>query len=58
VIEKARVKMYKEEEAERTKIIADLIKIYEKTKDQDLKAQEQDRKISNLYEKVAKIRGR
>ena len=50
--------MYKEEEAERTKIIADLIKIYEKTKDQDLKAQEQDRKISNLYEKVAKIRGR
>ena len=50
--------MYKEEEAERTKIMADLIKIYEKTKEQEFKAQEQDRKIASLYEKLAKIRGR
>ncbi len=32
VIEKNRLKMYKEEEAERTKLLEDVIKIYEKVK--------------------------
>ncbi len=32
MIEKNRLKMYKEEEAERTKLLEDVIKIYEKVK--------------------------
>jgi hypothetical protein len=36
-IEKARVKMYKDEEAERAKLLEDIIKIYEKTKENDYK---------------------
>lgn len=56
-IEKSRVKMYKEEEAERSKLMEDVIKIYEKTKDHDVKIAESDRKIFALKDQILKMKG-
>ena len=55
-IEKARLKMYKEEEAERAKIMEDVIKIYEKTKENESKIIEAERKMQAVNEKLLKIR--
>jgi adenylate cyclase len=55
-IEKARVKMYKEEESERAKLLEDVIKIYEKTKENELKIIEFEKKMNLVNEKIMKIR--
>ncbi len=47
-IEKARLKMYKEEEAERSKLMEDVIKMYEKSKEHDFKIAETERKLFGL----------
>ena len=55
-IEKVRVKMYKEEEAERAKLMEDVIKIYERAKDHEAKIGEAERKFAAVNEKLLKIR--
>ena len=40
--------MYKEEEAERSKLMEDVIKIYEKSKEHDFKIAETERKLFGL----------
>ena len=55
-IEKARVKMYKEEESERAKLMEDVIKIYEKTKENEHKIIESERKTNLINEKLMKMR--
>jgi hypothetical protein len=55
-IEKSRVKMYKEEESERAKLLEDVIKIYEKTKEIEVKTFEFEKKINLINEKVMKMR--
>ena len=55
-IEKTRIKMYKEEEAERAKLMEDVIKIYERAKDHDGKIVEAERKFVALNEKLTKLR--
>ena len=55
-IEKARLKMYKEEESERAKLMEDVIKIYEKTKENEHKITDFDRKINLINDKLMKIR--
>jgi hypothetical protein len=48
--------MYKEEEAERAKLLEDVIKIYEKSKENDFKILEAERKIISMNEKLMKLR--
>lgn len=55
-IEKTRIKMYKEEEAERAKLMEDVIKIYERAKDHDSKIVEAERKFATFNEKLAKLK--
>lgn len=57
VIEKNRLKMYKEEEAERAKLLEDVIKIYEKVKLFEHYHTEIDKRLSNMAEKLIKMRG-
>ena len=55
-IEKNRIKMYTEEEAERAKLMDDVIKIYERAKDHDSKIVEAERKFATFNEKLAKLK--
>ncbi len=48
--------MYKEEESERAKLLEDVIKIYEKTKEIEVKTFEFEKKINLINEKVMKMR--
>jgi hypothetical protein len=48
--------MYKEEEAERAKLMEDVIKIYERAKDHDSKIVEAERKFAAFNEKLLKLR--
>lgn len=55
-IEKQRVKMYKEEEAERAKLLEDTIKLYEKTRKLEDAQIEGQRRINIINEKVLRMR--
>lgn len=56
LIEKQRVKMYKEEEAERAKLLEDTIKLYEKTRELEDAQIEGQRRINIINEKVLRMR--
>ncbi len=55
-IEKHRIKMYKEEEAERAKLLEDTIKLYEKTRELEDAQVESQRRIHILSEKMLRMR--
>lgn len=57
VVERNRVKKYKEEEAERARLMEDIIRLYEKIKSQDGNTNEIEKKINYINDKVAKFKG-
>jgi adenylate cyclase len=56
IVEKNRLRRYKEEEAERARLMEDVIRLYEKMKHQEGSNYEFEKKISTINEKVAKIK--
>jgi adenylate cyclase len=56
VIERNRLRMYKEEESERARLMEDIIRLYERMKSMDGNNTEVEKKINSIQEKVAKVR--
>jgi adenylate cyclase len=56
IVERNRVKKYKEEEAERARLMEDIIRLYEKIKSQDGNTNEIEKKINYINDRVAKFK--
>jgi adenylate cyclase len=56
VIERNRIKTYKEDEAERNKLMEDIIRIYEKIKNQDGNQQEMEKRFNVFNERILRFK--
>jgi len=56
IMERNRVKKYKEEEAERARLMEDIIRLYEKIKSQDGSTNVIEKKINYINDRVAKFK--